>query len=86
MQAVADAELLDIAKLRIELGDSLAVWLVLHQAAFGGEPVAPGPLDDLVFEKSQAAAIEPVGRGIFLDDAFHLGQRTMQAGGAERRG
>ena len=53
-----------------------------QQAAFGGEPAAPGALDDLVSEIAQAAAVEAVGRGIFLDDAFELGQRAVQAGRA----
>ena len=75
MQAVADAELLDVAELGVELGDGLAVGLALHQAAVRGEPVGPGALDDLVFEEGEPPAVEAVGRGIFLDDAFELGQR-----------
>ena len=48
-------------------------------------PLVPGALDDLVLEEAQAPPVEAVGRGIFLDDAFELGQRPVQAGGAERR-
>ena len=85
VQAVADAELLDVAKLGVELGDGLAIGLALYQTAVGGQPVGPGALDDLLFEEGEAAAVEAVGRGIFLDDAFELGERPMQAGRAERR-
>ena len=85
VQAVADAELLDVAELGIELGDGLAVGLALHQAAVGGQSVGPGALDDLLFEEDEPPAVEAVGRGIFLDDAFQLGERPVQAGRAERR-
>ena len=57
----------------------------MHQAAVRGETVGPGALDDLFFQVGEPPAVEAVGRGIFLDDAFELGQRAMQAGGAERR-
>ena len=85
VQAVADAELLDVAELGIELGDGLAVGLALHQATVGGQSVGPGALDDLLFEEDEPPAVEAVGRGIFLDDAFQLGERPVQAGRAERR-
>ena len=85
VQAVADAELLDVAELGVELGDGLAVGLALEQSAIGREAARPGALDDLVLEEAFTPAVEAVGRGIFLDDAFELGQRPVQAGGAERR-
>ena len=85
MQAVADAEFLDVAELGVELGDGLPVGLALEQPAIGGEPAVPGAFDDLVLEEAFAPPVETVGRGIFLDDAFQLGQRPVQAGGAERR-
>ncbi len=85
VQAVADAELLDVAELGVELGDGLPVGLALEQPAVGGEPAVPGAFDDLVLEEAEPPAVETVGRGIFLDDAFQLGQRAVQAGGAERR-
>ncbi len=85
MQPVADTELLDVAKLGIELGDRLALGLALCQAAFQGKARRPGALDDLLLEKAEPAAIESLGRGIFLDQPFHLGHRAMQPGLAERR-
>ena len=57
----------------------------LHQAAVGGKPAGPGALDDLLFEVAQPPAVEAVGFGIFLDQAFELGQRAVQSRGAERR-
>src|SRR4029450_9586924 len=85
VQAVSDAELLDVAELGVELGDCLAIGLALDQAAIDGQPAGPGALDDLLFEADETAAVEAIGRGIFLDDAFELAERPMQAGGAERR-
>ncbi len=85
MQPVADREVLDVAKMRVELGHRSAVLLAAHQAAIGGKAVAPSARDDLLLEKTRAAAIEAIGRGILLDDTFHLRQRAVQAGSTERR-
>ena len=85
MQTVADTQFLDVAELGIELGDGRQVGLALLQPAIDGKAAAPGALDDLVLEEAQAAAVEAVGGGIFLDQAFELAQRALQAGGAERR-
>ena len=61
MQAVADAEFLDVAKLRIELGDRLAIGLALHQPAFLRQARRPGTLDDLVLEEAEPSPVKSVG-------------------------
>jgi len=59
VQAVADAELLDVAELGVELGNGLPVGLAFQQSAIRCEPAGPGALDDLVFQEGKAAAVEP---------------------------
>jgi hypothetical protein len=78
VQAFADGEFLDVAKMRVELRNGRPVGLAAHQAAFGCQPIAPGALDDLLLEMAQAPAVEAVGGGIFLDNAFHLGQCAIR--------
>ena len=50
MQAIANGEILDVAKMGVELGDSGPIGFAAQQAAFGGEAVAPGTLDDFPLE------------------------------------
>ena len=58
MQAIANAEFLDVAKLRVELGNGLSVRPAFLQAAFLRETGGPGALDDLVFQEAQASPVE----------------------------
>ena len=85
MQAVADGEVLDVAKLRVELGDGGAGRVVAREAAVGGKARAPGAFEDLRFDERHAPAIDTIGLGVLLQQPFKLGQRPVQAGGAERR-
>ncbi len=85
MQAVADGEVLDVAKLRVELGDGDARRILARHAAVGCEARAPRTLQDLRFDQRQPAAVDAVRLGIFLQQAFQLGQRPVQSGGAQRR-
>ncbi len=86
MEAVADGELLDVAELRVELGDGGARGVVLGDPALARESRAPGALDDLGFSSSDnAAPVEPVGLSIFLDQRLEIGEPTMKAGLGEWR-
>ena len=63
-------------------GLAVAATQVPHSGALmsGGSPDVRAPP-----AVRRRVAVETVGRGVFLDDAFELGQRPVQAGGAERR-
>ena len=74
MQALAHRQILDVAKLRIELGDGAAAGLALHETAICRQARTPRPLDDFGLEITEPRAIEPVGRSVFLDQAFEIGK------------
>ena len=85
VQTVADAQFLDVAELGIELRDGSLVGLSAREAAFRRQAALPRALYDLILEEAQAAPVEPVSRGIFLDEAFHLSHRAVQPRRAEGR-
>ena len=85
MQAVADGEILDVAELRVELGDGGPRRVISREAAVGGKAGAPGALDDLRLDERHAPPVDAVGLGVLLQQSFKLGQRPVQARGAERR-
>ncbi len=78
VQVVANGEILDVAKLRVELGDRIARSIGLLKSAVLGKARAPGPVEDLALEDGDAAAVDAVCLGILLDRGLRAHPADLQ--------
>ncbi len=63
VQTIADGEVLDVAKLGVELGNGGARSIIPLDAALLGKSRPPRTLEDLSFEQRASAAVDAVGFG-----------------------
>ena len=85
VQPVADLQILDVAQIGVEPRQRLVLRRVARHAAFGQQPGRLGAVQDVPAQQRGAAAVEPVGGGVFVDQPFQFGGRAMAAGASQRR-
>jgi hypothetical protein len=90
MQPVLDREILEVAEPGIDAHQRLVRRVGLADAGFRRQPGFPRGLHDQLAEPVAAAPVEPVGLGIFVDQAFQpllvVGKpRTRSAAAADGR-
>ena len=79
MQPVLDGEVLQIAEPGIDLAQRLVRMELARKSRLAREPGASRRLDDEPRQALAPAAVEPVGDGIFIDQALELLRRAASA-------
>ena len=86
MQPVLDGEILEVAEPGVDAAQRLVRRVGFGDARFAGEPGLFGRLDDQLRQPVAAAAVEPVGLRIFVDQPLELLFVLVQSGRGEGRG
>ena len=84
VEAVADLKILDIAEIGVEPGESFVFGCSWRDAAFSEEAFGGREVKDGAAQRLRAAAVEAVGGGVLVNQAFEFGGVPVQAGGTER--
>ena len=85
MQAVLDGEVLEVAQPGIDAAQHLVGVRAGIDAGLAGEAAAPRGLDDQAGETVAAAAVEPVGLGVFVDQSLERAGIAREPGRDQRR-
>ena len=85
MQAVLDGEVLQVAQPGIDAAQHLVGRRAGIDAGLAGEAAAPRRLDDQAGETVAAAAVEPVGLGVFVDQPLERAGVARKGGRDQRR-
>ena len=85
VQAILDGEVFQIAEPGIDLAQRLVRIELRGNTSLAREPRALRGLDDQPRQTLAAAAIQPVGDGIFIDQALKLLRRSAELGVHQRR-
>ena len=85
MQAVLDGEILEVAEPGVDAAQRFVGRVGSGDAGFGGEAGLLRGLDDQLGQPVAAAAVEPVGLGIFVDQPLELLLVLVQPGAGQRR-
>ena len=86
MQAILDGEILEVAEPGVDAAQRLVGRIGFRHAGFGGEAGLGGGFDDQLREAVAAAAVEPVGLRVFVDQALQLLLVLVEAGSASGGG
>ena len=77
VQAVPDLHLLELAQVRVQLGEGLAGLLAGGDAAVPIEPEAGHEVEDLFAQNREAARVHPRRLVVLVDEAFEIGERAV---------
>ena len=86
MQPLAEAAFLEVADKAVDQRDRLRGRRVGGQAKVGLKPGGAGLVTDREDQAVAAARVQPVGGGIFVQQAFQMRQTFGQSGLDQRRG
>ena len=85
VQPVLDGEILEVAEPGVDAAQRLVRRVGAGDAGFAGQPGLRGGLDDQLRQPVAAAAVEPVGLRIFVDQPFELLLVLVEPGCGEWR-
>ena len=85
MQPVPDLQILHVAEIGVEARELIVFRGGAIGAAFGEQPRSGGAVQNFGAEERGAAAVEPVGGGVFVDEPLELQRLSARACGLQRR-
>lgn len=85
MQPVLDGEILEIAEPGVDAAQRLVRRVGPGHSGFGGKPGLACGFDDQLGQAVAAAAVEPVGLRIFVDQPLEALLVLVQSGAGQRR-
>ncbi len=86
VQAVADLHFLELTQIIVELGQLVAGGIVRRHAAVGADARGGAEREDIRFQHLQAAAVDPGGLVIFIDQRLQVLQGSVAFGAGQGRG